>query len=115
MEGSLLPKEKLTQLINYYIPRKCSLDFVSLLSTLMVLLISFLAMLFSVYFSSFFFFFKPFFISLFRNRLVKKNECNTVPELTRVGEYFGPACHSKVLPACISSQVLILLPRSWGS
>ena len=56
MEGSLLPKEKLIQLINYYIPRKCSLDFVSLLSTLMVLLISFLAMLFSVYFTSFFFF-----------------------------------------------------------
>lgn len=114
MEGSLLPKEKLIKLINYYIPRKYSLDLVSLLSTLVVLFISFLAMLFSVYFTSFCFF-KSFFISLFRNRLGKKNECNTAPEPARVGGYFGLACHSRVLPACISSQVLILLPRSWGS
>lgn len=41
------------KIISYYIPRECSLDFVSLLSALMVLFISFLAMLFSVYFTSF--------------------------------------------------------------
>ena len=50
-EAPFSPKKN--KLISYYIPRECSLDFVSLLSALMVLFISFLAMLFSAYFTSF--------------------------------------------------------------